>query len=314
VDERSLLESLRVRDPLPEAQAALFKLTLRLAASAARKLPRPGGGEWSPDDISDLTQDIYESGRLTTAILKAEDDEHLAALISTALRRMAIDRIRAADETGLHERVSDVLRNGPFVQHSGAWGPPGFSAGERYQGSESALIQAVWAVPVTILRVRADSKRRSSYASREDFEAMLSAVLGVAQAPVPLRSLVSTCAHRLGQAVTVFDHDADPVAPAGTPEDVLVGQSIAAVLWAQLTSSQRSVVPYLDLSSRQAAAIIGLGHSAVSVAQSAVKAVVANECRELTGGEQLEVVKHLCELHAHDIAAGQTEPMPRGDG
>jgi hypothetical protein len=225
---------------------------------------------------------------------------------------MVIDQLRAHDETGLRQRILDVLRKGLFEQHREAWGLPGFNTGERYQGSEAALIEAAWAVPVEVLRVRADSKRRSSYASRADFETMLTAILAAAQAPVPLTSLVDACAHRLGQAATVFDAEADPATTAGTPEDILVGQSIASVLWAQLTASQRAVVPYLDLSARKAAVVIGLGPSAVNVAQSAVKAIVANECRELTREEQLEVVKHLCELHAQEIGAGHNEAMPRG--
>ena len=309
--ETSLLDGLRSVAP-QHSEAEFAKLTRRLATSIVRQVPRPGGGEWNAEDVADLAQDFWVSGRALKAILSARNDEHLAALVAQSIRQLAIDQLRAADETGMHERVSDVLKKGPFVRHGRAWGVAGFVEGEIWQGSIGELVEAGWAVPVTVMRLRADAKRRSSYASRTHFEALLEAVLATAGVPVPLSVLVEVCSHRLGQLATVVDAEVDAATPFQDPEASTVGRLVAEAIWMQLTDSQKAVVPYLNLSARDAAGIVGLGRSAVNVAQGAVKQIVADECQEMSEEERIHLVRCLCVLHNDDVKAGQSPTMLRG--
>ena len=110
-------------------------------------------------------------------VLAAKDDRHLRALVVTAVRHLAIGELRKSRRAALHDRLLDVLTKGDFVKDGACWRLPEHESGIVYQGSRRDLLEAAFDAPVDRLYVKETSKRETSFASREQFEFMLRAVL-----------------------------------------------------------------------------------------------------------------------------------------
>lgn len=301
--------------PTGETLQAAWRMLRKAAVDVTRdnRIPRPGGGPWSAEDLDDLVQEVFASGRFDKLVLSSSDDAHFRARSTVAIKHMIIDQLRESGQSALRERVVDVLNRGDFVSVGDAYGLADHNPEDRYQAASAPLHQAAQRTPARVQPFNPNAERASSFAPRSDLEAVLTAVLQAAGAPVATTTLVQIVGYRVAVGRIPDIPDADPVVPSVTPEQTTIGNSTAYAIWEQLTPTQRRVVPLMDNSAREAAKEIGLGKTVIAEAMSGVRTVAQAHGADLDDDTQREVMRELlqlCEGGHHDEMSRDTSQEP----
>jgi hypothetical protein len=303
-----LVERLR-RQPVDDADLRRLDLLVRAAALGlvrSGRYPNPWRTGWTDDDADDLAQELFASGRHNKLVLTATDDQHLERLVNTTLGRMVIDELRKVGLAALRDRLIDVLGDAEFTKLSDTWGLPNHDPQLVYQGSVATLKDAARGVEVDVLHVRDDSKRSSSFASRDQLEALCTAVLTEAGAYVPLATLIEVVEDRLGlHASSVFEPIDDNIADRDQVPDVEIADTVDAI-WQRLEADERKLIPYLDPDDtvRAVAAEIGFGRDKVSRLRRRIYEIMGEQLERHSDPERRAIIHRLV---ARQLASRRTE-------
>lgn len=284
-----------------------------------KRLPGPGGGHPSEDEVDDALQTfVVERWDRTVAALlgQASDDESMTRLLHTIVGRWRIDKVRETDRGSVRRRLHEHLtETAEFEQvptgEPGArrWRLAG-SAGAPWGGLVEDLINAARTVPAAAVRWT-DPNRRPPIASAADLTAVLHAVMLAAhQQSVEEQQLVAVIVGRfpatLDPEFCAFDAKAD-LPSAGLSAEQLVQAALdaetltaaAARIVSQLNPVERSVLPLIDNVSavRQC---LGVGRSSAYNYINKLKDLI----RELAGGDDPEQIV----LEVIDLCRSETAP------
>lgn|GEM_PF-2087544 len=298
---RELLdELLSATEPTDPAWPRLAKLVDRAAAAIGRSgNPPPADGQgWTPPGLEDLVQEFWVSGSADKVVLGANDDRHLRALVHTEVRNIAVGELRKSGRAALHDRLVDVLGKGDFVKDGNYWHLPDQAPGVTHQGSSRELLVAAFEVPVDRLYVKETSKRETSFASREQFETVLQAVLERSGAGVSLAELKDVAQRWLNlhppfSSVSIGEDLASHDEPVE-----LSAESAEYVdqIWGRLGDDGRELLLFMDPKknvSRDTAAVVGYGHDKVARVIRKNMDIMREELEGLPRDEQAAIVRHL---------------------
>lgn len=243
----------------PGTLQMLLEVTLQTVR--ARNYPDPGRtGAWSDDDVAELAHEVVvacSGGRslVDTLLTAATDENSLRAVVSHRVRLAFADRSRKTDTGHLSRRVQKLLSEGPdlFTQvGQGSWalvspeqgeaaGPPTFED----------LLRAAFAVPdVWLTRWSVSAQRRSPFASKQDLQRLVTAVLVRVGGPLSERVLVKVLADYFGlqPGQVSIDEQGSALDPAATTDVAtsVENEILVDAIWIQLTEYQRTVLPWLE--------------------------------------------------------------------
>jgi hypothetical protein len=302
----ALLAANGVTDPV---WVRLDKLVRRAANAVGRsgQPPSADGQPWTATSLEDLAQDFWDLGSADKVVLASRDDTHLRALVHLEVKHVATRQLRKSGRAALNDRIVDVLGKGHFVKAGAYWRLPEQVAGTTYQGSRRDLLEAAFEIPVTRQYVKESSKRESSFASRDQLEAMIRAVLERAGAAVSLAELREVAQRWLNlhspySSVALDDDFPSNDEPIGLYADVA---NHVDRIWARLGKDGRELLLFMDPkknSSRATAAVVGYGHDKVSRIISATYEILGDELQNLPEDEQLAIVRHLKDRQRHQLA------------
>ncbi|WP_434447728.1 hypothetical protein [Lentzea sp. E54] len=277
----STLNTLLATGTLDNAGAQLLYETIEQVGRSHNHPPPAGFRAWNREAAISAAHDFLTGHRSTERLVQlaaqAYDDESFARLLQVAVLNYLRDLARTTVVGTQIRRIKDVVAAEPGLLAEGdrlrlANGPV-----EPFGGDEAVLVRAAMKVDVTRRRWRPDAKREGPLADRADMVALVRAVLEAAQGSVTFAALARVIARRFDldvMPVTVPIDALDPPARSDF-EQVEIADRVGAVM-AQLTERDKAVLPFIDESSRAAASHIGLGHSAVALAQTRLKSLLAD--------------------------------------
>lgn len=254
------------------------------AASVVRRLPKPDGTGWTPQDIEDLRSEFYASAAYEHAVLNAHDDESLRKLVYTGLVNLVRAELRRTDRGRLLRRLKDLVSSEGYIEEPAKFWRRKDDPSEVSTVVMPDLIKAVWQVEVQVVKWRPDAKRNSPLAEKSSLLALLDAVYDRAKGAVHIDVLVEVFGQRLGvgpvsinEALDVaddrftVDRESDPAEQLLDNENELDAAKAARALWDQLSPRERELAPHFASSARQAAHAIGGGKSAVNDAMNRLR-------------------------------------------
>jgi hypothetical protein len=302
----SLLDRLRhainTSSTADHAWGELDSIVRRAATATARRssTPTPDGGPWTNERVADLAQTFWATNRHLKVIAAANDDDHLRNLVSRETRNLAIACARKAGRTGLHDRLLDVLKKGPFRGSNGAWYLKEQTSDECYQGSFEAIIEAAYSIPIVLQHVRDDSQRRTSFATRAELENLVTSMIRAAGAGLEMRDLSRVVERRFNLAppVEVEFVLAENVAASERSTSADADGRVPKI-WTLLTRDQQAVLAHMDPeidNVRATATKVGFGRDKVSRTIRTTHAILATELEALGHEERIEVLQQLLAL------------------
>lgn len=247
------------------------------------------GASWTPDAVAEWTQEFFAArGAAVTAALLAQvtDVASMARYLRRSIRHFLVDAARDTDLGAIRRKIEDLLAATPeFVQV-----PPKTPGAGRWQlageqqppsgGDLRPLVAAAYAVP-HVRAVRWSGKRRKPLARDESLLAILVAVLGTAAGSLEVAQLTAVLVRRFPAAVEYADATLDEqtfdlaVAPLEDRPDVMLEVSDRAQkVYAQLSPSQRALLPHLGRPIGDQAQVLGLGRSQAYAASGKLKALL----------------------------------------
>ena len=145
-----------------------------------------------------------------------------------------------------------------------------------YSGDEYVLLRAALRLDVSRRRWRPDAGREGPVADRDGALTLIHTVLSTAKSPVLWATMARVVARRFALEPLPVTVEVDVLEPRWRQgyARVEVEDQVDAVL-EQLTDRERQVLPYLDMSSREAAELLPYGHSTVAATQRRVKDLLA---------------------------------------
>jgi hypothetical protein len=264
-------------------------LTVTRQTVRARNYPDPASkGFWDDDDLAELAHEMVlacSSGQsFVDRLLAASTDED--SLRSVVAHRVGIafaERARETDTGHLAGRIRKLLRANvtDFVEvRPSFWAPSVGAASVPSDPSRDGLLRAAFAVPgVKMTRWSAEAERRSPFASKDDLERLVLAVLHAGGAPVHERELIKVMADYFGLRPDstpiddVTDHAFRDDSQA--PDAAVENAEYADFIWAQLSSDERTVLPWLDESVTDMAAGLGIGRTRAHNIRASARVVIA---------------------------------------
>lgn len=289
-----------------------------------RGIPSPSrNSSWTPDEVDDAVQDfLAERGmeRLAQLYIEAVDDESLRRLVQTAVRRFLADRSRGTQRGRLIRRFRRDLDDSPLFRLISGGGEPQWALADGPDHAASfnvdRLVRVAWRLDLKVTQWNDEAARQGPPADRASRLLLLETTLREAGGSLTVPELAAVAERRFvlnadPQEVS-FDELEDFQAPAVTGVDVDVDSSQEARrIWGALSARQWSVLPYLHLSAREAAAAMGLGHSSVHAAQQQVRAVLV----EVLGpNPDMGVVRELAAIIEDSVRNGEDRPERTSEG
>jgi hypothetical protein len=244
-----------------------LELLTRIVRTQLRRLPVLYSGLQLNDGlVDDFVQDFATERwkRTITALLaEATDDESLERLLQRIVRFWLIDQVRKTDRGSVLRRLEDHLTEDPAFEMvpeneagGGRWRLAG-TAGPPWGGRIEDLVAAAYKVPARAVRW-SDPTRRPPIAHAADLTAILREVMTAAgHQSLDLHQLVVVIVQRFPATMDpesrTIDADNDAISSAGpTPDLALEARqgaseraSIAANIFAQLTSDERQLLPMI---------------------------------------------------------------------
>jgi hypothetical protein len=275
----SVLASLLSGAGLGDDGARLLYETVRRVSRDGNFPPPIGFQRWDNDAVETCAHEFLTGTRATERLVQmaalAIDDAALQRLLTTAVRNYMRDQGRHTVVGALIRRLKDVASGSDVISVDGefAWLTGGPTS--AFGGDEADLVRAALQVGSRRRRWRPDAKREGPLANRDEMVAMMRAILLAANGALSFATIGRVLARR---------YDLDPM-PATAAVDVLdphaakafraidVTEAAKAVL-DQLSDIERRVLPLLDMSCRDAAALLPYGHSTVAKAQARLKTLL----------------------------------------
>jgi hypothetical protein len=268
-----------------------LRLLMNLVGQEVQRFPvlLSPGATWSEDAISECAQEFFAAkGKAVTAALLAQtvDVDSMSRYLRRSIRHFLVDTARGTDLGAIRRKIEDRLAATPaFMQvpagvaGAGRWQLTGDPA-LPYGGDLRPLVAAAYAVP-GVQTVRWLGKRRAPLARDESLVEILRAVLATAAGSLEVAQLTAVLVQRFPAAVEYADASIDEqtfnqaVVPLEDRPDVQVEVGYrAADVYAELSPSQRALLPHLDKPIGDQAQILGVGRSQAYAAGGKLKALL----------------------------------------
>ncbi|MFG2445007.1 hypothetical protein ACGFQG_19245 [Nocardia fluminea] len=265
-----------------DAQGAQLLYATVSKIGRGRNFPPPTGFRaWNQDAVITTAHDFLTSTRAVERLVQiaatAYDDESLTRLLETAVLNFLRDQARQTVIGTQIRRLKTILAaDDTFVINGETVGLTGGPA-EPYAADEAVLVRAARRVDAGTRRWRPDAKRQGPLATKEEMVALIVAVLTAAEARLTFASLARVIARRfdLDPLAATTEIDALDPTPQHSYDEVDVGDQAAHIL-DQLTDRERLVLPYLDMSTREAEQLLPLGRTTIANTQLRLKTLLAD--------------------------------------
>jgi hypothetical protein len=275
----SILDTLLTTGTLSDEGGQLLYDTVAKVGRSNNFPPPTGFRVWNEQAVIAAAHDFLTGTRAVERLVhlaaQAADDATFTRLLETAILNFLRDEARRTVLGRQIRRLKDVIDDLDDVSIDGDYVFATHASREPFSGDEAGLVQAARSVSVTQRRWRPESKREGPLAAREDMIALVRAVLDAARGGVTLATLGRVVARRFdldSLPVTVSIDALDPPSLAPYAE-VEVADQVAVIL-DQLTVREREILPLLDLSSREAARYVDLGHSTIAKTQASLRSLL----------------------------------------
>ena len=255
----------------------------------SRNYPDPDGkGFWNDDDLAELAHEMVlacSNGQsfVDTALAAATDENSLRSVIAHRVGIAFADRSRESDTGHLAGRIRKLLRanpNGFNEVRPSFWCPSGHAVDAQVDPAREDLLRAAFAVPdVKLTRWSVEAERRSPFASKDDLERLVLAILRAAGGPVHERELIKVLADYFGlrPSSVAIDQVTDFAFPdqGKSPEEEVENTQYADMIWEQLNTDERAVLPWLEESVSDTAAGLSLGRTRTHNIRTSARAIIA---------------------------------------
>lgn len=258
--------------------AALLYETVRAVAYARNFAPPEGHTSWDRSAVEAIAHEVVVGPRglkrLTDLVIRSTDEQSFASQLNGAVLNVLRDLGRKTDKGALVRRVTEVLTESTEFRAIGAAGQRRWTLTDGTdspsQVSESALAAAANSVETISVPRWNSATRRSPHADFKSFERLLKAVLVAAHGSVRAADLATACLNRLDPAHVplVISLDAleyNPDSLASETEDGTLTRIVARQHVNALSDRERLLLATMDLTVREAAAKLGIGHSQCGV-------------------------------------------------
>jgi hypothetical protein len=302
---------------------AAYRAMLRVIGShvARRGIPAPSGSDrWSPDDIEDLTQDLFtrEDGaqRMVDLAVSASSADHFENSMKKRVDWFLADRARKTPRGKLRRHMVENLAksSGVVRRPDDTWVAVEHADGPRLGGSDEQLHVAARIVTVDPAPYGDEAEQDGPATTGASMQSLCLAVLRKAGGPVDTATLLRVCARRLAvpdsrPARAEHDDERDEVAAEGpSPDERALAYAVRAeaeTLWAGLPDVDRRLLAHRNDSLDRLVAAGGLGLRRSAVADRRKK-LAERLAAALAGQEDGEdVIAALCDM-ADAWAAGGT--------
>jgi len=245
------------------------------SVAVARRFPPPDGCDrWDIDAVQSVAHEFLDSERATrrlAAILISSTDEvSFEALLHTAVLNMHRDRGRRTDRGALVLRVNEILSDSQEFrrdnQDATRWT---LTAGHDGPSTVPTRELEAAALGVTDIKVPrwTSAARRAPSADRPSFIRLLTAVLQRAGGSLSAVDLARACEPRLDGRAIPITVDLDVLEYLGADsstrptEDGVLSAMTARSIFDGLSERERLLLATHDVSVREAARTVGIGHS-----------------------------------------------------
>lgn len=274
-------------------------LLIDLTRQELRRFPvlEPASG-WTPDAVQDAAQSFFAAkGKAvtTTVLAQARDADSMARILRRSVRNYLISEARKTPMGAVRRKIEDLLAGcGDFAHVPAGQAGAGwwYLAGRQtapWVGDLRPLVEAAYAVP-SVGAVRWSGPRRAPLASDHALLDILRAVFGSAGGSLDAAQLTAVFLRRFPVAVEHADaalgDDAYDlaVAPFGDRPDVVAEVSdLARGVYAQLSPSQRALLPHLSKPVEEQMQILGVARTQAYEAARRLRALLC----ELIPGDDL---------------------------
>jgi hypothetical protein len=274
-------------------------LLLVLARQELRRFPvlEPASG-WTPDAVQETVQSFLAAkGRAVTAavLAQARDAGSMARILRRSVRNFLISEARKTPAGAVRRKIEDLLAGcGDFAQvppgQAGAgWWHLAGGGTVPWAGDLRPLADAAYSVPC-VRAVRWSGPRRAPLASDEALLEVLRAVFGAADGSLDAAQLTAVFLRRFPVAVehadAALDDDAYDLAVApleDRPDVVAEVTDLGRDVHAQLSASQRALLPHLGKPAEEQMQVLGVGRTQAYEAARRLKALLC----ELIPGDDL---------------------------
>jgi len=290
-----------------EAFVQLLNKTV-YAVATGHNFPAPGGDFWSAGAVDEVVASfLADPGtvrRLDWLLLRCGDDRELARSLQGIVRNFLRDAGRATELGRLVVRIRRALREcekfAPvFGDYWALTGGPTDASGIGPDELEAATA----GVPVAFETWSPTARRREPFADKPSIEALIEAVLQRSAGALTPKEIARALALRLNVVTGPVFVELDPGdgvsdlsdVTAVTDFDHIVTTERAAEVAELLTDRERIALAHLELSARELAVRLGLGHSQAAVVRSRAVEVLKEELGQDDQGQEVaEVVLELC--------------------
>lgn len=251
--------------------AATFRLVTEVASKLARsgRFSSPNGSRrWHQFDIADLVGDFFASDRRAAQLaVDCIEGPHLRAKTATALTNLILDRRRATPKGTLRRRTARNLSRRTDVhkvppQH---WALDGFQAEMHWAGGHEPLAAAAADVQVDS-GPEWTGERSTPACTPDSLRLVCDAVLNTAASPVDRPLVLNVVTDRIipddldHVHANREDDEEGPASDGPAPDadlmtsiDEAAAMTVAQGIFESTDDRDRELLPYLDLSARDAA-------------------------------------------------------------
>ncbi|MFI6298339.1 hypothetical protein ACIBEJ_42580 [Nonomuraea sp. NPDC050790] len=268
-----------------------LKLLFKLMREEVRRFPvlEPGSG-WTEDSVWDLVQSFFAAkGRQVTAAVLAQTANlpSMERYLRRSIRNFLVSEARKTPVGSVRRKIEELLAATLKFEQvpsgtpgAGRWQLVGAQFAP-YSGELRPLVAAAYSVP-GVLAVRWSGERRAPLASDDSLIAILEAVFSAATGSLEVAALTWIFLQRFPAAAEYADATLDQtafdlaVAPFEDRPDVLVevGER-AQEVFAQLSPSQRALLPHLNKPAGDQMQVLGVGRTQAYEAAKKLKAVLS---------------------------------------
>lgn len=285
---------------------ALLYRAVGAVARLHRFPPPEGHSSWTDDAVREVAHDFLTArpgtDRIRQLFLLSTDESSLKALLHQAVRNHLRSLARRSDFGSMMQRVRHVLEADSRFERVGntprLWTLVSSGSRDPFTGQPEALVEAAWTVKqVRIVRWNSE-RRRGPYADSDSIARICERLLESYPTAMTVAQLTRAVASRLNLGeppllVELDDELAKPMNSAyddGPSNQLLVAEATASI-WGKLTEREKSLLPFMDGSVREAAEQLGIGKSQAAVSMKRIRLLVAEEC--VDGSDRGAVARRL---------------------
>lgn len=289
----------------------ILRLAYRVMRAVARvgNYPHPDGDSWASEDAIWSAVSLFYGmdghRKLVSLCVQATNDNHLAALLETTIRRWFQALGRQSERGRLIRSLQRDLTEGAFTQVADNFWALADGPHEPTTVAKGELVSAAWQVHIDVIRARPDAAQRSAWAPADQRHEVLAAIIWAAGGAVHISDIAQVVVERVGlldppTLIAIDDADDPYLAEPDELTGVEQGDEATAI-FAQLTHRERLALALFDEPVRDAAELTGMARSTFQDTRGRVAEIL----RRHVGPDDATLIRLLNELAiAHARTSG----------